>query len=142
MRNNMSRGKSFLGRFWLLLENFYSAQNKRKYLKNFMVSADKSIPLVYVKPMWYPMIYDKKSQIDGKLLLGYVLMKREHYNQYGYIFKKINIKPEVSKENISIYSFGVRNLHLYSKQTQNKNLSYQIKVEGNTIYDGNHEGVN
>ena len=70
---------SFLGRFWLLLENTSKDNPNRKLFKK----GNREIGnLIYVKPQWIPLIYDKKSQIDGHLLMGYVLVKKELYNKY------------------------------------------------------------
>ena len=70
-KQNIKADTSFLGRFWLQLDNFYNKKNIKKFKAN---QEYKKIKMVWVKPIWYPLIYDRKSQVDGKLLMGYVLM--------------------------------------------------------------------
>lgn len=71
--------------------------------------------MVWVKPLWYPLIYDRKSQVDGKLLMGYVLMDNQDYINFGKdIFKgQKNIKVQSSIEKLQIYKLGVRDLNVF-----------------------------
>lgn len=57
---NSEENSVFLGRYWLLLETFKTAKinNTKKY---YYINEKEKLELVYVKPKWFPMIYDKKS---------------------------------------------------------------------------------
>ena len=128
--------KTLIGRFWLKLE-----VDKKKN-KKFMVSRkdNKGIDLIYEKPQWIPLIYDKEDKEDGKLLMGYTLTKKEN----EVYLKDIEIKPDMKKEEMAIWAFGVRGLNftrkMYKYNPFNQfrkqlpdNITYDIFIDGKAV---------
>lgn len=78
--NGIEKGRSLLGRFWLLLD-----LDKRKR-KKFMINRSKNqfVYINYEKPEWIPMIYDKEDKIDGHLLMGYAIVPKIDYDRYEF----------------------------------------------------------
>ena len=45
---------------------FITDRKKREY-----------VDIIYEKPHWIPLIYDKEDRIDGNLLMGYALIPKD-----------------------------------------------------------------
>ena len=64
--------------------------------------------IIYSKPKWIPIIYDKNQEVKGKILLSYCMIKKEdaEHVENGSIFPKGEFKP------MTIFNIGVRNIKM------------------------------
>lgn len=101
---NKSRKKVLLGRYWLELDT--SVRKKFKGLTE-------TIDIIYKKPKWIPIVYDKDDVTEGKLMMAYSLVKKEQ----NYVVEEMireknigNIEPEYKNIDMSLFTIGVRNI--------------------------------
>jgi hypothetical protein len=69
-KNGQKTESVLLGRYWMSLET-----EKNVMLKDKIETDMVSLNFVFQKPIWIPMIYDKKEKIDGKILMSYSLIE-------------------------------------------------------------------
>jgi hypothetical protein len=92
--------KVLLGRYWLDID-----LSKEKKYKDPQGSDD--IPMIYGRPKWVPIIYDKEQVVQGKILLSYCLIEASKA-------KKVPINPVIEpswdQKRMTMFSIGIRNI--------------------------------
>lgn len=102
--DNKSRKKVLLGRYWLELDT--SVRKKFKGLTE-------TIDVIYKKPKWVPIVYDKDDVTEGRLMMSYSLVKKDQ----NYVVEEMirekgigNIEPEYKTIDMSLFTIGIRNI--------------------------------
>lgn len=65
-----------LGRYWMSLNT-----TPNSTLKDYFDGTTERLDFIFQKPTWIPMIYDRKEQIDGRILMSYSLIEMDDFNQ-------------------------------------------------------------
>ena len=101
---NKRRKKVLLGRYWLDLD----IGTKKKFK-----GEKKTIDVIYKKPKWIPIIYDKDDVSEGKLMISYSLVAEKDDEVIQDMIKKKNvtsIEPEYKEIEMSLFTIGIRNI--------------------------------
>jgi hypothetical protein len=91
--------KSLLGRYWLDVD-----LSKQKMFKE--NDGAKEIPIVYRKPKWVPIIYDRDQIVEGKILMGYCMV----HQQYASRVRIEDLSPDGKRIDMTMFCIGVRNI--------------------------------
>lgn len=67
---------------------------------------DKQLEVIYSKPRWRRIMYDATNTECGRLLLGYVLIKKEEAR----LVEHEDIYPSCQKQKIHMLTIGLRNI--------------------------------
>lgn len=87
------------------------------------------VEMIYRKPKWWNVIYDGVDEVQGKLLFGYVLIKKE--DAYKVPFEPLY--PECSPQKLHIFVVGLRDIeevHSSLSQMKLKALSTSFDISG------------
>lgn len=108
-----------LGRYWMMLNT--------KVKKKLVVSKHPRhvVDIFNGKPRWLPLIYDKKNQVDGKLLLGYSLIPAESFDA---VKLPSSLKPKGSFQELTLFSVGFRDFVKKIVGNNVDNICYDIKI--------------
>jgi hypothetical protein len=107
LKDNMRRAlnaftkpkKVLLGRYWLDID-----LTKQKMYKDSEGAND--IPIVYRKPKWVPIIYDRDQVVEGKILMGYCMVQQ----QFASRIRVEDLNPEGRRIDMTMFCIGVRNI--------------------------------
>lgn len=101
---NKRRKKVLLGRYWLNLD----IDIKKKFK-----GLSETIDIIYKKPKWVPIVYDKSDVSEGKLMMSYSMVPKEK----DYVITEMiaskgidSIEPEYKNIDMSLFTIGVRNI--------------------------------
>jgi len=62
-----------------------------------------SVDIIYSKPKWIPIIYDKDQVVQGKILLSYCLIEKAKAKLVDHVS---NIKPKMAKVELAMFCLG------------------------------------
>jgi hypothetical protein len=89
-----------LGRNWLRIDmtriKFWNGEDK------------KCVPVIYQSPKWYPLVYDMNEEVQGKILLSYMLYKEEYSPQVENMMPR-DLIPDGIRIKLALRTVGLRN---------------------------------
>lgn len=92
-------------------------------------STGEMVEMIYGKPKWWNVVYDGVDEVQGKLLFGYVLIKKEDAQKVPFE----PLYPECSKQKLHIFVVGLRDIeevHSSLSQLKLKALSTSFDISG------------
>jgi hypothetical protein len=87
------------------------------------------VEMIYKKPKWWNVVYDGVDEVQGKLLFGYVLIKKED----AYKVPMEPLYPECTPQKVHIFVVGLRDVeetHSSLSKTKLKALSTSFDISG------------
>lgn len=102
--DDSGRKKVLLGRYWLDLD----VDTKKRFK-----GIAETIDIIYSKPKWIPIVYDKNDVSEGRLMISYAIVEKDknHVVESALRSKGIKgIEPEYKNIDMSLFTIGVRNI--------------------------------
>jgi hypothetical protein len=109
-----------LGRNWLRIDmtriKFWKGKNK------------KCVPVIYQSPKWYPLVYDMNEEVQGKILLSYMLYREEYSPQVEDMMPR-DLVPNGMRIKLALRTVGLRN-YSFKGADDSSEYFYQMRVSG------------
>lgn len=109
-----------LGRNWLRIDmtriKFWKGKDK------------KCVPVIYQSPKWYPLVYDMNEEVQGKILLSYMLYREEYSPQVEDMMPR-DLVPNGMRIKLALRTVGLRNCSFAVADDKMKYF-YQMRVSG------------
>ena len=111
------KNQALIGRTWIQLQ---------PQLTLFQTTDSKQFPILNKKPKWHNIIYDPTDQYQGKILIGYTLIRKEHAT----FIPMESMEPETSKTELNVFCIGLRDIDETIDDIKPKNVKVLYDFSG------------